>query len=46
MRAVPYIIFPARIAIGEHGRVFNPPMVPRSASLVNDVVNISIFMKK
>jgi putative heme degradation protein len=30
----------------EHGRVFKPPRVPRSISLVNDVVKVNTLAKK
>ncbi len=40
------MILPARIASGEHGRVFKPPSVPMSASRMKDVVNVSMLVKK
>ncbi len=45
-RAIEYRVFPRRIADGGQGRVFRPPIVPRSISLVNDVVNARMLVKK
>jgi hypothetical protein len=40
------MIFPARMATDEQGKVFKPPSVPRSASRVNEVVKVRILAKK
>ncbi len=43
---VAYNVFPSKIENDEQGSVFKPPKVPRSISLVKEVVKASTLEKK
>lgn len=45
-RAIAYKVFPSKIENDEQGRVFKPPKVPRSISLLKDVVKVNTLAKK